>query len=201
MKLPAIKDIIRRSVRESVELKERFFRQNEDLIINAARVIADTFNDGGKLLLFGNGGSATDASHIAAEFVNRFKRERPGLPAIALTTDMAVITSIANDYNYSDIFSRQLRSLGNESDVVLAISTSGGSRNVLKAMDIARKKGMKRIAFTGSRGEKFAEKADFPFVVPSEDTPRVQEIHIMLGHMLCELVEGFLFELPGHYGE
>ncbi len=198
MKPPAIKEIIRRSVRESVALKERFFQENEDLIINAARVIADIFNDGGKLLLFGNGGSATDASHIAAEFVNRFKRERPGLPAIALTTDMAVITSIANDYNYSDIFSRQLRSLGNEGDVVLAISTSGGSRNVLKAMDIARKKGMKRIAFTGSRGGKFAEKADFSFVVPSEDTPRVQEIHIMLGHMLCELVEGFLFELPGH---
>ncbi len=186
--------IIARAVKESVSLKEVFFSENADLIIKTAQCIADAFNDGGKLLLFGNGGSATDASHIAAEFVNRFKRDRPGLPAIALNTDMAVITSIANDYNYADIFVRQMRSLGQPEDVALGISTSGASKNVLKAMDLARKIGMKRVAFTGSKGVKFAEKADFPFVVPSGDTPRVQEIHIMLGHILCELVEFYLFD-------
>ena len=105
-----------------------------------SKAIADTFNDGRKLILFGNGGSSTDASHIAAEFVNRFKKERPSLPALALNTDMAVITSIANDYDYSDVFAKQLKALGEEGDIVIAISTSGGAANVLKAMDVAKKK-------------------------------------------------------------
>jgi len=181
---------------ESMAIKERFVKENIETIIEVSKVIAETFNEGKKLLLCGNGGSATDASHIAAEFVNRFKRERPGLPAIALNTDMAVITSIANDYDYSEIFARQIKSLAEEGDIVIAISTSGNSDNVLKAMDAAKKKRLKTIAFTGSKGNKFAAKADFAFIVPSDNTPRIQETHITLGHVLCQMVEEILFDSP-----
>ncbi|GAB4405789.1 MAG: D-sedoheptulose 7-phosphate isomerase [Thermodesulfovibrionales bacterium] len=191
-----MEDKILKAFQESITVKERFVKENIDAIVNASRLIAEAFNEGKKLILFGNGGSATDASHIAAEFVNRFKRERPGLPAIALNTDMAVITSIANDYDYSEVFARQLKSLSEEGDVVLAISTSGNSSNVLKAMDVARRKKLKTVAFTGARGEKFASKADYAFVVPSENTPRIQETHITLGHVLCQMVEEILFETP-----
>ncbi|HXX57916.1 MAG TPA: D-sedoheptulose 7-phosphate isomerase [Thermodesulfovibrionales bacterium] len=187
---------IRKAFEESISVKERFVKENIQAIMEASKLIAEAFNDGRKLLLFGNGGSATDASHIAAEFVNRFKRERPGLPAIALNTDVAVITSIANDYDFSDIFARQLKSLADEGDVVLAISTSGNSGNILKAMDAAKRKKLKSIAFTGSKGEKFAAKADIAFVVPSDNTPRIQETHITLGHVLCQMVEEILFETP-----
>jgi D-sedoheptulose 7-phosphate isomerase len=181
---------------ESITVKGKFFKENVTAIIEASKMIAAAFTEGKKLLLFGNGGSATDASHMAAEFVNRFKRERPGLPAIALTTDMAVITSIANDYDYSEIFARQIKSLSEEGDVVLAISTSGSSGNVLKAMDAAKRRKLKTIVFTGAKGEKFASRADCAFVVPSENTPRVQETHITLGHVLCQMVEEILFESP-----
>jgi D-sedoheptulose 7-phosphate isomerase len=191
-----MKDKILKAFEESIAVKDKFVKENVDAIIGASRLIADTFNDGKKLLLFGNGGSATDASHIAAEFVNRFKRERPGLPAIALNTDVAVLTSIANDYDFSEIFARQLKSLSEEGDVVLAISTSGNSGNVLKAMDVARRRKLRSIVFTGAKGEKFASRADFGFVVPSENTPRVQETHITLGHVLCQMVEEILFETP-----
>jgi len=181
---------------ESISVKGKFLKDNVATIIEASKMIAAAFTDGKKLLLLGNGGSATDASHMAAEFVNRFKRERPGLPAIALTTDMAVITSIANDYDYSEIFARQIKSLSDEGDVVLAISTSGSSGNVLKAMDVAKRKKLKTIVFTGAKGEKFASKADCAFIVPSDNTPRVQETHITLGHVLCQMVEEILFESP-----
>ncbi len=191
-----MKDKILRVFEESISVKEKFARENLDTIIEVSKAIADVFNDGKKLILFGNGGSAADASHIAAEFVNRFKRERPGLPAIALNTDMAVITSIANDYDYSEVFARQLKSLADEGDIVLAISTSGNSGNVLKAMDVAKKKKLKTIAFTGAKGEKFASKATYAFIVPSDNTPRIQETHITLGHVLCQMVEEILFEAP-----
>jgi len=181
---------------ESISVKGKFLKDNVAAIIEASKMIAAAFTEGRKLLLFGNGGSATDASHMAAEFVNRFKRERPGLPAIALTTDMAVITSIANDYDYSEIFARQIKSLSDEGDVVLAISTSGSSGNVLKAMDVAKRRKLKTIVFTGAKGEKFASKADCAFIVPSDNTPRVQETHITLGHVLCQMVEEILFESP-----
>ena len=144
----------------------------------------------------GNGGSSTDASHIAAEFINRFKRERPGLPAIALNTDMAVITSIANDYDFSEIFAKQLKALADEGDVVIAISTSGNSPNIMKAMDVAKKRKLTTIAFTGLKGEKFASRATFAFVVPSDNTPRIQETHITIGHVICQIVEDILFDIP-----
>ncbi len=187
---------ILRAFEDSIAVKEKFVKENAPLIAEVSRLIADTFNDGKKVLIFGNGGSACDASHIAAEFVNRFKRDRPGLPAIALNTDMAVMTSIANDYDYSEIFARQVKTLGEDGDISIAISTSGSSKNILKAVDAAKKKGLKTIAFTGLKGEKFAAKNDYAFVVPSDDTPRVQEVHITLAHVMCQMVEEILFEAP-----
>lgn len=194
--MPWMKEKILKAFEESISVKERFAKENLDTIMEASKMIAEAFNDGKKLILFGNGGSATDASHMAAEFVNRFKRERPGLPAISLNTDMAVITSIANDYDFSEVFSRQLKSLSNEGDVVLALSTSGSSGNVLKAMDVAKRRKLKTIVFTGAKGEKFASRADLAFIVPSDNTPRIQETHITLGHILCQMVEEILFETP-----
>jgi len=192
-----MKDKILKAFEESIKVKEKFIEEkNIDKIIEVARAIANAFNDGKKLILFGNGGSATDASHIAAEFVNRFKKERPGLPAIALNTDMAVITSIANDYDFSEIFAKQLKSLADSGDIVIAISTSGNSPNVIKAMDVAKKKRLTTVAFTGSKGEKLASKATYSFIVPSDSTPRIQETHITLGHVICQMVEEILFEAP-----
>jgi D-sedoheptulose 7-phosphate isomerase len=185
-----------RAFEDSVRVKEKFVKENVALIAEVSKLIADAFNEGKKVIIFGNGGSACDASHIAAEFVNRFKKDRPGLPALSLNTDMAVLTSIANDYDYSEIFARQVKTLANPGDIVIAISTSGNSKNILKAMDVAKKKGLKTVAFTGIKGEKFAAKSDYPFVVPSDDTPRVQETHITLGHVICQIVEEILFEVP-----
>ena len=191
-----MKDKITKEFKESISVKEQFLSSHLETIIEASKAIAKGFNEGNKVVLFGNGGSSTDASHIAAEFVNRFKRERPGLPAISLCTDMAVITSIANDYGFSEIFARQLKSIAVENDIAIAITTSGSSPNVLKAIDAARKKRMKIILLTGSKGEKLSSKATYSFVVPSDNTPRIQETHITLGHVLCLMVEEILFEQP-----
>lgn len=191
-----MKDKILKAFEESIEVKKKFAEENVDTIMEVAKVIADAFNKGKKLILFGNGGSATDASHIAAEFINRFQKERPSLPAISLNADMAVITSIANDYDFSEIFAKQLKSLSNEGDVVIAISTSGNSPNILKAMDVAKRRRLTTIAFTGMKGDKFASKATYAFIVPSDKTPHIQETHITLGHILCRMVEEILFEAP-----
>lgn len=191
-----MKETILKAFKESISIKEKFVQENIDTIIEVSKAIAEAFNEGKKLILFGNGGSATDASHMAAEFINRFKRERPSLPAIALNTDMAVITSIANDYDFSEIFAKQLKSLADEGDIVIAISTSGNSPNVLKAMDVAKKKKVTTVAFTGSKGERLASRATYAFIVPSDNTPRIQETHIILGHVLCQMVEEILFEAP-----
>jgi D-sedoheptulose 7-phosphate isomerase len=191
-----MKEKIAGEFKESISVKEKFLETHIDTIIEVSRAIAHTFSEGNKLLLFGNGGSASDASHIAAEFVNRFKRERPGLPAIALNTDVAVMTSIANDYDYSEVFSRQLKSLGAEGDMAVAMSTSGQSPNVVKALEVARKKKLKSVVLTGAKGEKLAAKATYAFVVPSDNTPRIQETHITLAHVLCLMVEEILFEQP-----
>lgn len=187
---------ILKAFQESIKVKERFIEENIDTVMEVSRLIASAFSEGRKLILFGNGGSATDASHISAEFMGRFKRERPGLPAISLNTDMALITALSNDYGYSEVFSRQLKTIAEEGDVVIAISTSGDSPNVLKAVDVARRKKLKTIAFTGAKGEKLASKVDYAFLVPSDKTPRIQETHITLGHVLCQMVEEILFEVP-----
>ena len=189
-----MKEKILKEFEESISVKKRFVNDNADTIIEVANLIADTFNSGGKLLLFGNGGSAADASHIAAEFVNRFKMERPAFPAIALNTDMAVLTSIANDYSYDSVFERQLKALGQAGDVVIAISTSGSSPNVIKAVETAKRKKIKTIAFTGEKGDRLASQSDYVFAIPSNNTPRIQETHITLAHVLCQMVEEILFE-------
>ena len=191
-----MKEKILKEFRESIEITEKFVQGHIETIVEVSKVIASAFNEGNKVILFGNGGSASDASHIAAEFVNRFKRERPGLPALSLATDMAVITSIANDYDYAEIFARQLKSLSAEGDIAIALSTSGQSPNILKALEVARKKKLRTVFFTGMKGEKSAAKATFSFVVPSDNTPRIQETHITLGHVLCLMVEEILFEHP-----
>jgi D-sedoheptulose 7-phosphate isomerase len=192
-----MKEKIVKAFEESILVKQKFIEdKNIDKIFEVSKVIANSFSEGKKLVLFGNGGSSTDASHIAAEFINRFRKERPGLPAIALNTDMAVITSIANDYDFSDIFAKQLKAIADEGDVVLAISTSGNSPNVMKAMDVAKRKKLTTVAFTGMKGEKFASKATFAFIVPSDNTARIQETHITLGHVICQMVEEILFEAP-----
>ncbi|MCX8030947.1 MAG: D-sedoheptulose 7-phosphate isomerase, partial [Thermodesulfovibrionales bacterium] len=178
-----MKEKILKAFEESINVKRLFISQYLDLIIEVSRLLADSFNEGKKVIIFGNGGSACDASHIAAELVNRFKRERPGLPAICLNTDMAVITSIANDYDFSEVFARQVKTLAEEGDIIIAISTSGQSKNILKAVEVAKKRGLKIIALTGIRGEKFAKKSDYAFIVPSDDTPRIQETHITLAHV------------------
>lgn len=186
-------DIITKVFEESAQIKVKFARDNADRILEVVQVIAQAFRDGKKVLLFGNGGSATDASHIAAEFVNRFLMERPPLPAIALNTDVAVLTSISNDYDYSQVFSKQVAALGHEGDVAIGISTSGNSPNVIKALDVAKKNGMKTVVLTGGTGGSMANLADYTFIVPTKTTARVQETHITLGHVICQLVDEELF--------
>jgi len=178
---------------DSAQVKIKFARENADKIVEVVQLIAQAFREGRKVLLFGNGGSATDASHIAAEFVNRFLMERPPLPAIALNTDVAVITSISNDYDYSQVFSKQLTALGHEGDVVIGISTSGNSASVIKAIEVAKKNGMKTVVLTGGNGGKLAGMADYTFTVAAKQTARIQETHITLGHAICQLVDEALF--------
>jgi D-sedoheptulose 7-phosphate isomerase len=174
---------------ESVFVKRQFVHEHAERIEQVVKLIATAFREGRKVLLFGNGGSATDAAHIAAEFVGRYHRDRVPLPAIALATDIAAITCIANDYGYEELFARQIRAHGQKGDVAIAISTSGNSPNVLKGVEAARAIGLTTIAWTGGSGGKLAGMVDHPFVVPSKVTARIQEIHITLGHVLCELIE------------
>lgn len=188
-----MKERVIKAFEESVDVKRRFVQEHVDRIVQVAYVIAGAFREGHKVLLFGNGGSSTDASHIAAEFVGRYHRERRPLPAIALATDMAALTCIANDYDYAEIFARQVNAHGQKGDVVIAISTSGNSPNVLKGLEAARELGLTTIGWTGGKGGKLAEMVDYPFVVPSPVTARIQESHITLGHVLCELIEESLF--------
>ncbi|MBI5886590.1 MAG: D-sedoheptulose 7-phosphate isomerase [Deltaproteobacteria bacterium] len=187
--------IIQKSFKDSLKVKEQFFnKKNTALIRDTAYLISDAFKSGGKLLIIGNGGSAADAQHLAAEFVNRFEIERPPLPALALTTDTSNITSIGNDYSFDQIFSKQVRALGREGDVLLAISTSGASPNIAKAVDMARSMGIKSVALTGKGGGLLAGKADIVLNVDCKTTARIQEVHITVCHILCELVDHILFQ-------
>ena len=184
-----MKDFILKAFSDSAAIKQQFAREHADRIATVAQLLVTAFRAGHKVLLFGNGGSATDAAHIAAEFVGRYKRERAPLPAIALATDIAAITCIANDYGFDELFARQVRAHGQKGDIAIAISTSGNSPNVLKGVAAARECGMMTVAWTGGTGGKLAGLVDHPFVVPSTVTARIQESHITLGHVLCELVE------------
>ena len=181
---------------DSAEVKRRFARDHADTIVQVAQVIGRAFQTGHKVLLFGNGGSATDAAHIAAEFVGRYKRERAPFPAIALHTDIAAITCIANDYGFEELFARQVRAHGQAGDVAIAISTSGNSPNVLKGVEAAKAVGLTTVAWTGGSGGKLAGMVDYSFIVPSTLTARIQESHITLGHVLCELIEDHVLANP-----
>jgi len=188
-----MENIILKRFKESSEVKSRFLRENLPKLLGAIKLVSHTFEAGNKLLFFGNGGSAADAQHLAAEFVNRYVMDRPPLPAIALTTDASVLTSVSNDFAFNEIFAKQIRALGKERDVAIGITTSGNSPNVVKAFEVAKEMGMKTIALTGNDGGIIAKMADFPLIVPSTSTPRIQEAHILIGHILCEMVEHYLF--------
>jgi D-sedoheptulose 7-phosphate isomerase len=192
-----MKDAIRRAFDESVRAKQAFLRDSIDVVVQAVEAIVTAFGNGNKLLIFGNGGSAADAQHIAAEFVNRYRIERPPLPAIALTTDSSALTSIANDYDYTEIFAKQIRALGKPGDVALAISTSGNAGNVLRALQACRELKITTIGFTGGNGGKLVDQVDHLLCVSrTTDTARIQETHILIGHVICELIDAQLF--PGN---
>lgn len=165
-------------------------------VTQMGHLLIDCYEAGNKLLVAGNGGSAADAQHIAAEFVSRFNFDRPGLPALALTTDTSILTAVGNDYGYEHLFRRQIEANGQRGDVFLGISTSGNSPNILRALEAARLKGISTFGLTGKTGGKMRELCDHCLCVPSEDTPRIQEAHILIGHTLCAMVELALFDDP-----
>ena len=191
-----MEDHIVKIFKESIRVKEAFVNENLSKLVNVVEAIIAALKAGNKILIFGNGGSAADAQHIAAEFVNRFVIERPPLPAIALTTDTSIITSIGNDYDFSEIFSKQIRAIGQSGDIAWGISTSGNSANVLKGLEVAKKMGLVTIAFTGKDGGNIAKIADLSVNVSSSVTARIQEVHITAGHAICDLVDVKLFQKP-----
>jgi D-sedoheptulose 7-phosphate isomerase len=180
---------IARLLKESAQIKMTIADNNLTAIENMVKLIIAAYKDGGKIVLCGNGGSAADAQHIAGELVGRFAIERPAFPAIALTSNVSVLTALANDYGYSDVFSRQIEALVSGKDVVIGISTSGNSPNVVEAIKAAKLKGAKTIGMTGSDGGHLAGIVDLLMAVPSNIIPRIQESHITIGHIVCELVE------------
>jgi len=186
-------DRINQIMRESIEAKRSFFEGHAERVIRAAELVITSIKAGGKVLIFGNGGSAADAQHIAAEFVNKLNFDRPPIAAIALTTDTSVLTSVGNDASFENLFERQIRALGRPDDIALAISTSGSSPNVLRGVDAAREIGIKTIALAGRDGGKLAGAVDIALVVDARSTQRIQETHITIGHILCELVEEALY--------
>ena len=187
-------DIITQAFEDSIQAKRTFLKENHDTLITVIDRIALALANGNKLMLFGNGGSAADAQHIAAEFVNRFRIERPPLPALALTTDTSAITSIANDYDYKEIFAKQVRALGKEGDLALAISTSGNAANVLAAVDACKKIKITTVGLTGGDGGKLSKRTDFLLrVSATKNTARIQETHILVAHVICEMVDQRLY--------
>ena len=193
MEQPSLSERIESIFRDSIRTKEEFLKRSLPQIEEATGILVKCFRQGGKLLIFGNGGSSSDAAHIAGELVSRFYLNRKGLPAIALGTGMPTLTSIGNDYGYEHIFAREIEAYGRLGDVAIGISTSGNSKNVLLALEKARETGLRTIGFGGGTGGKMKDLVDLAFIVPSPLTPRIQETHITLGHVLCELVEEILF--------
>ena len=182
----------------SVDVKQNILDDSAftEQVLRMGHLLIDCYEAGNKLLIAGNGGSAADAQHIAAEFVSRFNFDRPGLPALALTTDTSILTAVGNDYGYDQLFRRQIEANGVGGDVFLGISTSGNSPNVVLALEAARQKGITTFGLTGKSGGRMRELCDHCLCVPSEDTPRIQEAHILIGHTLCAMVELALFEDP-----
>jgi D-sedoheptulose 7-phosphate isomerase len=190
---------VRRSIEASIAVKEELLADAK-LVATVSRitqVMIDAFRTGNKVLLFGNGGSAADAQHIAAEFVGRFAFDRPALPALALSVNTSCVTAIGNDYGFDQVFSRQIEALAHRGDVALGISTSGNSANVLRAMATAKKIGLRTVGLTGLAGSQLADAVDHCICAPSNETPRIQECHILVGHIISELVEQTIFHEEG----
>jgi len=188
-----MKETIEQAFAESVRVKQAFLRDHLEVLIKVVEAVVAAFRRGNKLLLFGNGGSAADAQHIAAELQGRLRRARASLPALALTTNSSVLTAVGNDYSFADIFARQVEGLVQPGDVVVGISTSGASANVLRGLRAARRCGAHTVALVGARTDKIEPLAEVLLNVPSRDTQRIQEVHITLGHIYCDLVERHLF--------
>jgi D-sedoheptulose 7-phosphate isomerase len=190
-----IPDFVVRQINESIAVKEAMLNDAEliDVVESIAALIVETYRDGGKVLLAGNGGSAADAQHIAAELVSRFAFDRPALPAMALTTDTSILTAISNDYGYDSLFSRQLEASAKPGDVFIAISTSGNSPNIVRALKTANDIGVVAVGLTGATGGQMADLCRYCVNIPSTDTPRIQEGHITIGHILCASTEQVLF--------
>ncbi len=186
---------IKEHFQESILVKEQILKGENliTLIKNASLEVIKAYRNGNKTLLAGNGGSAADAQHIAGEFVSRFYFDRPGIASIALTTDTSILTAIGNDYGYENLFARQVQAQGVKGDVFIGISTSGNSKNILKALDLCRQKGITSIGLSGASGGAMNELCDYCIKVPSTCTPRIQEAHILIGHIICAIVEEELF--------
>jgi D-sedoheptulose 7-phosphate isomerase len=183
--------LVAERLRESIEVKQAILANDEliELVHETAHACIRSLEWGGKVILFGNGGSAADAQHIAAELVGRYLRNRRALAAIALTTNTSNLTAIGNDYSYEEVFSRQIEAIGNKGDIAIGISTSGNSKNVIRAVIAAKKRGITTVGMTGGNGGELRHETDLCICVPSEHTPRIQEAHILLGHTLCEIIE------------
>jgi len=190
-----MKDVITAHLEHNIETKRKIIAEILPQIEAAGDMMIGALKDQKKIVLFGNGGSASDAQHIAAELVGRFEKDRPGLAAIALTTDTSILTAVANDYSFASVFERQIQALGQKGDVAIGISTSGNSENVNRAIQKAKSQGLKTIGFTGRGGGKLAGLADIAIVIPSDQTSCVQESHIAIAHALCRLVDKALFGL------
>ncbi|MCT7606961.1 D-sedoheptulose 7-phosphate isomerase [Aliarcobacter butzleri] len=190
-----INEYIENQVKKSIDVKQQFLNNIElmNLIKEVSFKIVEAYKNGNKTLIAGNGGSAADAQHIAGEFVSKFYFDRPGLASLALTTDTSIITAIGNDYGYEKLFSRQVQANGVKGDVFIGISTSGNSANIIEALKECKEKGIISVGFTGGNGGKMAEMCDYCIKVPSNETPRVQEVHILIGHIICAVVEEAIF--------
>ena len=188
-------EYIKSQIRDSINIKSKILDSEVLLktILSSAQLCISALKSGNKILLAGNGGSAADAQHLAGELVNRFYFNRPGLPAMALTTDSSIITSIANDYGFEMVFARQLKAIGKKDDVFIAISTSGTSPNIINALKTAKESGIITIGFTGTNGTEMATLCDACIIVPSVETPRIQEAHILVGHIICSFIEKEMF--------
>jgi D-sedoheptulose 7-phosphate isomerase len=189
--IASLHDLVRDRIQRSLHAKQKLLldARFHDQIARVALQIVDSLRSGGKVLFFGNGGSAADAQHLAAEFTGRYLKERSALPALALSVNTSSVTAIGNDYGFDVVFARQLEALGNKGDVAVGISTSGNSRNVIRALEIAKLKSIYTVALTGASGGLLRNIADCTICIPSEETPRIQESHILVGHIICEIVE------------
>jgi D-sedoheptulose 7-phosphate isomerase len=192
----SLRGLVRDRIRRSMELKQTLLLDAgfQDAVAKAAMRIVESLRAGGTIFFFGNGGSAADAQHLAAEFTGRYLKERRGLPAIALGVNSSTVTAVGNDYGFDFIFARQMEALGKAGDVAVGITTSGNSRNVVRALEIAKSKSIFTIALTGASGGAVKNVAECAIHIPSQETPRIQECHILTGHIICELVEHMLFE-------